>query len=306
MEYVNYNLVTHEILAKHHTKVTTYWHGTHSGNLDSILHNGLIPNKDSIYEHSFEAIGGVYLSTDIRKAYLSAEQAIAMQHYNYKKVLVACHITDKEDLSIDEDDILVLIRYSKLLGSMREDISSAKKKIEGIAAYNWILTDKFYLDKFLIALNLKFIHNKSQKIAFERFSNDKNLARWFYLCVLNLEKLLESTETKHLRDEFRSLSKEMLNKLGKFAYKLIEDDHGNIFFNSSLGYKGKNRIVAIYEEIEYEKDINPGDSPIKELPFLREDLFKVCYQSNSINSSNLDNKLEKALSNYKIRVVHKE
>jgi hypothetical protein len=299
-----------EMIAKHHTRVTTYWHGTSSDELNEILRIGLVPKslrsnnriKDpsSIEKGNFEPISsGIYLTTSVKQAYGYATRKIRNLHLKHKKVLIACHITNSPDIGIDEDIIMDLLNVSGIQKDIRNTILNNGDPLDSIHSYDWILKNKALSNNFMKVLEKEFENKDKHKRAFEIiFDNleEWNLNRWLYLLALNTEELLEEPQNRKLREEYREVSKKKLRDLGVFAYGYKEDTPGSIYFANSLGYKGKNRIVAIYKEVENTED--------KKIPD-KED-FAVYYKAGHLSKKELDNKLEKALSNYKIRVIHKE
>jgi hypothetical protein len=265
MEMVSYNLITGEItyplatdfypefakieavlektslelISKHHTDVKTYYHGTRDEYLYSILKYGLGTKPKQTGE--FSSLGGVYLTTDIQYANICAEHSSTS--YNFKKVIVVCQITNRQDIAIDEDVLRNIIyleqNFKKYKG--KEDAPEIRKNREFLIEFKLDLTSLLRQtgDGQIPALS-----------SFNRFfDNNKNrIQDWLYLFWLSSTK--GRLQQHNLLEEYLKETKWLTFQLGKFVASMEPSNESNgesITFRDHIGFKGNNKIIAIYK-----------------------------------------------------------
>jgi hypothetical protein len=273
---------TLEMIAKHHTDIKLYFHGTSDRWLQSILHNGLgvtrsiesYPN----YEKELMSIGSIYLTRDLQYAHENAK--FVSGRANFKKIIVVCEITSRDDIGIDEDTIRTILYNSPSFHKYRyKDCPDIRK-------------DNEVLDEFEEHLRNILRQTKEKRIpalqSFNRFfdKNKKRIQEWLYL--FHLSTLKGELDKKGRMKQYLTETKWLIFQLGKFVSAFNNQGNDNITFNAPIGFKGKNKIVAIYRSNWGKmKEATPEE-------------WTVIYNNNSMNIDQLNKKFAEALSNKQV------
>lgn len=221
---------------RHFVKQEYYYHGTTTKYLKSILVNGLAPdNKNTIYEPSkylldYQPYGGAYLSK-------SMSEAIG---YSYDKIEHKNKtISDKlKYKKITEEPVIILCHVSPYSGYLDED--SFTHFLHG--EVNTLLFD---MGKSNVMQSVKLFSEKLDeysKIIFAKFKeNFKNYSfedELIYPIIKSVTYSVIFDDKKKFRESINKLTVAMKKNINMF---------GTARFKESIGFSGRNKIVAIFK-----------------------------------------------------------
>lgn len=222
-----------------YSKPTYAYHATKLKNLESIIKNGLIPNKEeggygsdeinNVVGYSLTSYNGVYFTKDYK------DVLFISKHLGDEPVIIIAKI-HLSSCEIDEDIIVnKLIPERKIYSEFKEAFDT----------FNGDDDEYFYAVDNII--------NEWVNIIIKNIKEKYNLTESnAYISILSesIKKYLESLSEFLLIDN-ENILRDSKEKLTRIMKKLVKDDSCERFkINSIVGFSGSNKIVGLYSPNE--------------------------------------------------------
>lgn len=261
------------ILARSIDKI--YFHGTSSVFLRSILKKGLIPTKQKVWDKTTgfdESLEGVYLTRDFSLALAASQEATDKFGGNW--LVIIAHLKMSPSTILDEDSITLLIKdypinYSEPL---EQKTLRFYEKLKNFIYLKTNLKNIRTVVKTL-ELNKREIYKLIQyKIVYDLLLSLKwDKEKWKYFTedngppseIFDYEKHEPIFEINDILAKFRESLDKVTKIFGRltpmFNEKAFDLDWSNTEMRvPSLTYKGKSRIIGVFEIVEEFQKIRTG------------------------------------------------